>query len=112
VRFNDRHDTLENPIGDLRPVAFGIDASSGMTTRMTASLSPRPRARFTASEYTSRKVSAVSTPVVMSLQTVFLDALVRQYGREGGGWAYTALYVGFWWLVLAILYVRRIYVRL
>jgi predicted acyltransferase len=33
-------------------------------------------------------------------------------GRTNGGWLYTALYIGFWWLVLLYLYRRQWFVRL
>ncbi|MDX1934919.1 MAG: heparan-alpha-glucosaminide N-acetyltransferase domain-containing protein [Capsulimonadales bacterium] len=40
------------------------------------------------------------------------DLLYGQLGRWNGGWAYTVLYIGVWWIVLLIFHRRRWYVRL
>ncbi len=45
------------------------------------------------------------------LQQAFLHTAVRRWGVIGGGWAYTLGYIGFWWLVLLVLYRRKIFLR-
>jgi predicted acyltransferase len=47
----------------------------------------------------------------VNLQDGFLQWSVEQFGRVPGGWFYTVAYVAFWWLVLWVLYVKRVFVR-
>jgi predicted acyltransferase len=46
-----------------------------------------------------------------SLQQAWLSWLVGRWGTVGGGWLYTLGYILAWWLVLAWLYRRRIFLR-
>jgi predicted acyltransferase len=45
------------------------------------------------------------------VQPQMLHLLVHRWGVIGGGWAYTLGYIGFWWLVLLVLYRCRIFLR-
>lgn len=47
----------------------------------------------------------------LPLQEAYLHWLKLRYGPFDGGWAYTATYIGVWWLVLAYLYRKRVFVR-
>jgi predicted acyltransferase len=47
----------------------------------------------------------------ITVQEALLDSLVNRFGRMPGGWAYTSLYIGFWWLVLLVLYRKRVFLR-
>ena len=47
----------------------------------------------------------------ITVQEALLDSLVNRFGRLPGGWAYTSLYIGFWWLVLLVLYRKRVFLR-
>lgn len=47
-----------------------------------------------------------------TLKEAWLDSFVTEYGRIGGGWAFTWSYIAAIWIVLAVLYHRRIFVRL
>lgn len=49
---------------------------------------------------------------IVSLQDGFLSSLVDHLGRVPGGWAYTAIYIGIWWVVLALLYRKRAFLRI
>jgi predicted acyltransferase len=46
------------------------------------------------------------------LQQAFVDSLVSHFGRVTGGWTYTGIFIGAWWVVLFILYRRRLLFRL
>ncbi|MCX7600382.1 MAG: DUF5009 domain-containing protein [Meiothermus sp.] len=46
-----------------------------------------------------------------SLQQAWLSWLVERWGTVGGGWLYTLVYILLWWLVLAWLNHKRIYLR-
>jgi predicted acyltransferase len=46
-----------------------------------------------------------------TVQKAILDWLKGSYGSVGGGWAYTGLYIFFWWVVLWILYRRKLFLR-
>jgi predicted acyltransferase len=46
-----------------------------------------------------------------TLQQAWLGWLVERWGTVGGGWLYTLAYILSWWLVLAWLYRRRIFLR-
>lgn len=46
-----------------------------------------------------------------SLQQAWLAWLVERWGTVGGGWLYTLAYILSWWLVLAWLYRKRIFLR-
>lgn len=46
-----------------------------------------------------------------TLQQAWLGWLVERWGTVGGGWLYTLGYIMAWWLVLAWLYRRRIFLR-
>lgn len=46
-----------------------------------------------------------------TLQQALLQACVEQFGRRNGGWAYTAGYIFVWWLILLILYRKRLFLR-
>ncbi|WP_018467908.1 DUF5009 domain-containing protein [Calidithermus timidus] len=46
-----------------------------------------------------------------TLQQAWLGWLVERWGAVGGGWLYTLGYILAWWLVLAWLYRRRIFLR-
>ncbi|MBV9849657.1 MAG: DUF5009 domain-containing protein [Armatimonadetes bacterium] len=45
------------------------------------------------------------------LEQAFLHGAVHRWGPVEGGWAYTLGYIAFWWLVLVILYRRKIFLR-
>jgi predicted acyltransferase len=45
------------------------------------------------------------------LETAFLHEAQRRWGLIDGGWTYTLCYIGFWWLVLLVLYRRKVFVR-
>ena len=45
------------------------------------------------------------------LKQAALDALTARYGRTNGGWLYMAGYLGVWWVVCAVLYRKRIFLR-
>ena len=45
------------------------------------------------------------------LEQAFLHSAVRRWGPVNGGWHYTLGYIIVWWLVLAILYRRKIFLR-
>lgn len=45
------------------------------------------------------------------LEQAFLHSAVRRWGTVNGGWHYTLAYIGIWWLVLVILYRRKIFLR-
>jgi predicted acyltransferase len=54
----------------------------------------------------------ISTPKGnVPIQQAGLDWLKLNYGFIHGGWAYTAIYIGVWWVVLAILYRKRLFLR-
>jgi len=46
-----------------------------------------------------------------TLQQGLLEACTDQFGRGQGGWVYTAGYILFWWLVLLLLYRRKLFLR-
>lgn len=46
-----------------------------------------------------------------SLQQAIQQALVADFGRVRGGWLYTLGYIGVWWLILFVLYRKRIFLR-
>jgi predicted acyltransferase len=46
-----------------------------------------------------------------TVQQALLQACVDQFGRRNGGWAYTAGYILVWWLVLLVLYRKRLFLR-
>ena len=46
-----------------------------------------------------------------TLQEALLQAAVEQFGRNTGGWAYTAGYIVTWWLVLLVLYRKQWFLR-
>ncbi len=48
----------------------------------------------------------------IGVQQAALDTLVRDFGRISGGWAYTGIYIGFWWLVLLLMYRKRWFLRI
>lgn len=48
---------------------------------------------------------------VVSLQDACLNTLVERLGRIPGGWTYTGVYIGCCWLILALLYRRRTFLR-
>jgi len=45
------------------------------------------------------------------VQQAMIDSLASSFGRVGGGWTYTCLYIGIWWLILLLLYRFRLFVR-
>ncbi len=45
------------------------------------------------------------------LQQAVLNAMIRWFGRIDGGWAYTALYICFWWAILWLLYRKRVFLK-
>lgn len=47
----------------------------------------------------------------LSVQDALTQLCFREYGRVTGGWVYTAGYVLFWWLVLLVMYRRKVYWR-
>lgn len=47
----------------------------------------------------------------ISLQEAFLNSLVDRFGRLPGGWIYTWVYIGCWWLILLMFYKRKAFVR-
>ena len=47
----------------------------------------------------------------LQLQESMLHYLVTNAGRIWGGWLYTFLYILFWWLVMLVLYRKRIFLR-
>jgi predicted acyltransferase len=46
-----------------------------------------------------------------NLQKAIIEWLKGNYGNVPGGWAYTGIYIFFWWLVLWILYQRKLFLR-
>jgi predicted acyltransferase len=46
-----------------------------------------------------------------TVQQALLDACTREFGRGQGGWTYTAGYIFVWWLVLLVLYRRKLFLR-
>ena len=48
----------------------------------------------------------------ITAQQASLDALVGVFGRVTGGWVYTATYIVFWWLILALMYRKRLFLRI
>jgi predicted acyltransferase len=58
------------------------------------------------------QVWVVKTPDgQVPLQQAVLNAMIRWFGRIDGGWAYTALYIGFWWAILWLLYRKRVFLK-
>ena len=47
----------------------------------------------------------------ITAQQALIDGLTHTYGKVGGGWTYTGLYIGVWWLILWLLYRFRLFVR-
>jgi predicted acyltransferase len=47
----------------------------------------------------------------LPLQQAFLHACFVQAGHVGGGWLYTGCYILFWWIVLLVLYRKRVFLR-
>ena len=47
----------------------------------------------------------------LPLQDAYVHWLKHKYGPFDGGWVYTVTYIGAWWLVLAHLYRKRVFVR-
>ncbi len=59
------------------------------------------------------QVWKVSTPKGnLSLQQAYLDWLKLNYGLIHGGWTYTATYIGVWWILLAVMHQKRMFLRL
>lgn len=46
-----------------------------------------------------------------TVQQALLQMCIAQFGRNLGGWAYTAGYIFVWWLVLLVLYRKRLFLR-
>jgi predicted acyltransferase len=46
-----------------------------------------------------------------NLQKAIIEWLKGNYGNVPGGWAYTGAYIFFWWLVLWVLYQRKLFLR-
>jgi predicted acyltransferase len=47
----------------------------------------------------------------LTLQQAIIHFFVITYGRVTGGWLYTAIYILIWWLVLLLLYRKKIFLR-
>jgi predicted acyltransferase len=47
----------------------------------------------------------------LALQEAFMGWLKLKYGLIDGGWAYTATYIGVWWIVLAAMYRKRVFLK-
>ena len=47
----------------------------------------------------------------ITLQQAYLNALIQVAGRIGGGSLYTVSFIAFWWLVLAYMHRRRVFLR-
>ena len=47
----------------------------------------------------------------ITVQEALLDSLVNRFGRLTGGWAYTAFYIGCWWVILLVLYRKKVFLR-
>lgn len=47
----------------------------------------------------------------ISIQQAWQSALVTRYGSIPGGWIYTLSYILLWWIVLWLLYLKRIFLR-
>ena len=45
-----------------------------------------------------------------SLKSAVLDGLTSAFG-SAGPWVFTALFVAFWWAAMAVLYRRRVFIR-
>lgn len=45
------------------------------------------------------------------LQAALLKWTASEFGRVNGGWVYTAGYILFWWLVLLVLYRKKLFLR-
>jgi predicted acyltransferase len=59
----------------------------------------------------SEWTTTTSDGMLLPLQQAMIHACILRWGRIAGGWAYTLLYVGFWWLVLLYLYRRKLFLR-
>lgn len=46
-----------------------------------------------------------------TVQQALLEACTTQFGRTQGGWVYTAGYIFCWWLVLLLLYRKKLFLR-
>jgi predicted acyltransferase len=65
------------------------------------------------------KVLLLNTPRVtlangskLSVGSYFIDQLKHALGGWAGGWAFTILFIGFWWIVLDQMYRRKIFWKL
>ena len=47
-----------------------------------------------------------------SLLMVMLHGLFSRFGHVVGGWIYTVSYIVFWWLILSVLYRRKIFLKI
>jgi predicted acyltransferase len=47
----------------------------------------------------------------LSLQQALLHFWYVHAGRVAGGWAYTAAYILFWWMVLLVMYRKKLFLR-
>lgn len=46
-----------------------------------------------------------------TVQSALIQAAVRQFGPIWGGWFYTASYIFAWWIVLLVLYRKKLFLR-
>lgn len=46
-----------------------------------------------------------------NMQEAWLHSMVENFGRWQGGWLYTISYILVWWVILAILYKKKVFLR-